>query len=478
MRPLIIVVLAVALSACRSPQANEVPSENTATENPGPRSPAPQSYADLVARVAPAVVTVRSARRVHPPQQTQFQNDPFFRWLFGNLQRGNGNQGDQTELALGSGVIVEADGHILTNDHVVNGAQEIHVDLNDGRTLSAKLVGADALSDLAVLKVDASNLPVLSLGDSDKVRVGDVCLAIGNPLGIGETVTNGIISAKGRTTGLSDGSFQDFLQTDAPINKGNSGGALVNTAAELIGINSEIISTTGASIGLGFAIPSNMARNVMNQLIHGGKVRRGELGITIQPLTSDLAAALHLKDTQGVLISSVVANGPAQKAGIRSGDVVTALNGTPIHDPNSFRNVIAGTPPGTDVALTIMRDGQQQQMKVKLEELQPGQQNAQNGGPGGPSAGQLGITVQPVTPAIAAQLNLPSNTQGLVVVSVDPAGAAAESGLQSGDVIVQVNRQAVRSIGDLQSAIAKSGSGPVLLLINRQGQTMFVTISH
>src|SRR3954464_9292190 len=271
------------------------------------------SYADTVDRVAPAVVTVHSARRVHQPQQFQFQNDPFFNWFFGRGgSRGDGG-GDsaQQQKALGSGVIVRADGYILTNDHVVDGAEDISVDMVDRRNFKAKLVGADKPSDLAVLKIDARDLPVLSPGDSDQVRVGDVCLAVGNPLGIGETVTAGIISAKGRQTGLSDGSFEDFLQTDAPINQGNSGGALVNTRAELIGINSQILSPNGGgNIGIGFAIPSNMAKTVMTQLMEHGKVSRGQLGVTVQQITSDLAASLGMAQAQGVLVNSVVPGGP------------------------------------------------------------------------------------------------------------------------------------------------------------------------
>jgi serine protease Do len=268
-------------------------------------------------------------------------------------------------------VIIDANGYILTNHHVIDGAEQIKVDLNDNRTLDARLVGADPPSDLAVLKVEANNLPVLTLGDSDRTRVGDVVLAIGNPLGVGQTVTMGIISAKGRQTGLSNGSFEDFLQTDAPINRGNSGGALVSTNSELIGINSQILSPSGGSIGLGFAVPSNMARTVVEQLINSGKVKRGQLGIVVLRIPSEEASKLGVNQGPGVVVYQVQPGSAADRAGLRRGDVITSLNGAAISDPNTFRNMIAGIGPGNEVTLTVKRDGQEQQVRATLGEFTP-----------------------------------------------------------------------------------------------------------
>jgi Do/DeqQ family serine protease len=307
--------------------------------------------------------------RVRQPQQYPFMDDPFFRQFFGD--RIPQQPQERTRTALGSGVIVTQDGYILTNHHVIDGADRIKVDLNDNRTLDARVIGSDPPSDLAVLKVDASGLPVLVLGDSDRTRVGDVVLAIGNPLGIGQTVTMGIISAKGRQTGLSNGSFEDFLQTDAPINQGNSGGGLVSTNNELIGINSQILSPSGGSIGLGFAIPSNMARTVMEQLVRSGKVRRGQLGITVLKIPSEEASKMGIDQGPGVVVYQVQPGSAAEKVGLRKGDVITALNGTPVNDPNAFRNTIAGTPPGTEITLTVKRIGREQQVRATLGEFTP-----------------------------------------------------------------------------------------------------------
>ena len=365
------------VSACNRGSDRRFALESSANPNPSsaPAAPNPAvmpvaSYADTVSKATPAVVTIHSQTRVREPQQFPFMDDPFFRRFFG--ERGTQQAPNQpTRQGLGSGVIVREDGYILTNHHVIDGADQIQVDMNDHRSLQAQLVGSDPPSDLAVLKVNATGLPVLTLGDSDRTRVGDVVLAIGNPLGVGQTVTMGIISAKGRQTGLSNGSFEDFLQTDAPINRGNSGGALVSTNSELIGINSQILSPSGGSIGLGFAIPSNMARSVMEQLINSGKVRRGQLGIVVLEIPSEEASKLGVTQGPGVVVYQVQSGSGADRAGLRQGDVITALNGAAVTDPNQFRNAIAATAPGTEITLAIKRGGSEQQVRARLGEFTP-----------------------------------------------------------------------------------------------------------
>src|SRR5689334_4875349 len=358
----------VRLTSASDHVANNPSAPAPASTNPTATMPT-MSYADVVSKAAPAVVTIHSQMRVREPQQFPFGNDPFFQEFFGD--RVPPPAPERRREGLGSGVIVSQDGYVLTNHHVIDGADRIKVDLNDNRTLEAKVIGTDPPSDLAVLKVEASGLPVLGLGDSDRTRVGDVVLAIGNPLGVGQTVTMGIISAKGRQTGLSNGAFEDFLQTDAPINQGNSGGALVSTNNELIGINSQILSPSGGSIGLGFAVPSNMARTVMDQLINTGKVSRGQLGIVVLKIPSEEASKMGIDRGPGVVVYEVQPGSAADRAGLRKGDVITALNGTPINDPNAFRNLIAAIRPGSEVTLTIERGGSEQQVRATLGEFTP-----------------------------------------------------------------------------------------------------------
>jgi Do/DeqQ family serine protease len=433
------------------------------------------TYAPLVEQISPAVVTVTSERRVRMTS-SQMPDDPLLRQFFGDQFGRRMPPQERREGGLGSGVIVRADGYILTNHHVVDGADTVKVELKDGRTLQAKVVGSDTPSDLAVLKIDATNLHTLPLADSDKVRVGDIALALGNPLGIGQTVTMGIVSAKGRATGAGDGSYQDFIQTDAPINQGNSGGALVNTQGELIGINSQILSPSGGNIGIGFAIPANMARNVMTQLIDNGKVRRGMLGVTIQPLTSDIARSLHMDNAQAALVNAVTPDSPADKAGMQRGDVITAVNGRTVQDSNSLRTEISEMMPGTNTKLTLLRNGKEQTVDVTLAELQPSRTSGDDTGEAGSGSG-YGLSVEPLTRESARQLGITA-TSGVVVTNVASGSRAADAGLRQGDVIEQVDGNPVSSPDALRSALDKQTGAPALLLVHRGEATVFMTIER
>ena len=443
------------------------------------------SYADVVDVVSPAVVTVHVKGHAKV-SDTQFEvPDDFFGQFFGDRGQGQRQfrmpQQSRRVAALGSGVVATSDGYILTNNHVVDGADEVTVEFTDGRILNAKVIGTDKPSDLALLKVNATHLKAIALGNSDDVKVGDVVLAVGNPLNVGQTVTMGIISAKGRSTDVGDGSYEDFLQTDAPINHGNSGGALVNTKGELIGINSQILSPSDGNIGIGFAIPVNMARSVMTELRTSGKVTRSQLGVTVQTVSADMAANLGLKQPGGVIVSSVSPGSAADHAGLKRGDVITSFNGQPVHDMNALRNRVAETTPGTTAQLVIVRDGAEQHVSAKLEALDTrrlarnGESDDEQGGSSDQHAA-LGVTVAPLTPQVASQLHVPADTKGLVVRDVDPDGRAADADIRSGDVIEEVNRRPVSSVDELREAVRRTGDKPALLLINRNGNEAFVTV--
>jgi serine protease Do len=426
-------------------------------------------FASVLRPALPAVVNIHTSKVVKAKQnQMPFFNDPSFRQFFGD-QFGQGEQPrDEREQSLGSGVIITSDGTIVTNNHVIEGATDIKVDLSDKREFQAKLIGTDAKSDIAVLKIDATNLPTLALGDSSKLQVGDVIFAIGDPFGLDGTATMGIISATGRGN-LGIENYEDFIQTDAAINPGNSGGAMIDLRGDLIGINTAILSGgSGGNQGVGFAIPINMAKSVMEQIVGHGKVVRGYLGLYPQDLDASLAKQFGLSQAGGALVSQVSPDAPAAHAGLKTGDVILELNGQPVASANELRLQISQTAPGTNVKLGVSRDGKMQDFNVTLGELPPDKTAEET--PGESSGGGLeGVDVQNLSSDITQQLQLRPGTRGVVVTAVDPASAAAAAGLSRGDVIQEVDHKPVTNIQEYKQALAASGRKSVLLLVMGQG---------
>src|SRR5579863_8046108 len=433
-------------------------------------------FSAVIKPALPAVVNIRTSKLVKPQanQMSPFFNDPFFRQFFGN-QFGNGTPHAEREQALGSGVIITQDGTILTNNHVIDGASDIKVQLSDKREFQAKLVGTDPKTDVAVLKINASGLPTLPLGDSTTLHVGDLVFAIGDPFGIGETATMGIVSATGRR-GLGIENYEDFIQTDASINPGNSGGAMIDLHGNLVGINIAILTGGGGgNQGVGFAIPISLAKNVMDQIMTHGKMVRGYLGVYIQDVGPDVAKAFGLEQAGGALIGDVSPNTPASRAGLKKGDIILKLNGEPVDSRNQLTLRVSQTPPGTPVDLSIWRDGKAQDVKITLGELP--EKSAKEEGEETKGNGALeGVNVENVTADIAQQLNLPTGTQGVVVTDVDPSSPAATTGLSRGDVIQEVNHKPVHNVEEYNQAISNSGKKPVLLLFNHGGRTNFIVV--
>ena len=423
-----------------------------------------------VAEVArPAVVNISTTSTVTMEDNPMF-NDPFFRRFFGD-QFDHGQKRKFKSSALGSGVIISADGYILTNNHVVKSADEIKVILYDKREFKGKIVGTDPRTDLAVVKIQAKDVPTVKIGDSGKLKTGDVVLAIGNPFGLNQTITMGIVSAVGRSNiGLAD--FEDFIQTDAAINPGNSGGALVNTNGELVGINTAIFSTSGGYMGIGFAIPSDMARSVMDSIIKHGKVIRGWLGVSIQNLTPELAKSLGMKETAGALVGGVEKDSPADKAGMKRGDLIIQFGGKKVEDPTGLRNMVAGSAPGTKAEIKVVRDQKEQALTVTLGEFQEKKtakkidyNNALKG-----------ITVQELTPSLRDRMGIPENVNGVIIANISEDSPAQEA-LQMHDVIMEVNRKAITNFSDYDQAVSKIGEkDSVLLLIYRDGASIYITI--
>jgi serine protease Do len=456
--------------------ANPPASLKFADPNEGPSR---NSFAPIVKKVLPEVVNISSSKVVKNPTGFSgqlpegMQMDPFFRQFFGdNSGRQSRAPREDRERSLGSGVIISPEGYILTNNHVVADATDIQVTTSDKHEYQARVVGTDPKTDIAVLKINATNLPAITVGDSSKMQVGDMVLAIGDPFGVGETVTSGIVSAMGRTNlGIED--YEDFIQTDAPINPGNSGGALVNDRGELIGINTAILSHgSGGSQGVGFAVPVNLARNVMDQIIKNGKVTRAYLGVSIQEVSPHLAKAFGEAEPRGALVGDVSSGSPAEKSGLQKGDIIVELNGKPIADSNQLRMSIAMMAPDTTVNLKVLRNGSERDMSVKLGVL-PTDQLQASLEPQNPQGALEGVNVGNVTDEAVQQMGLPANTKGVVVTDIDPGSPVADSGLRQGDVIQEVNHQPVTNVSDFDRAVHKAGKDP-LLLVNRQGNTLFI----
>src|SRR3989344_4730221 len=456
-------------------------SQENAARAPLPLGTAP-NFVAVVKAVTPAVVNIATTRvvRAQGADASPFMDDPFFRQFFGEefFKRFQMPR-DRRENSLGSGVIVSSDGYIVTtNHHVVAKADEIKVLLNDKREFIGKVVGTDPKTDIAVIKISAKNLPVVPWGDSDKLDVGEYVLAIGNPFGLNQTVTLGIVGAVGRAdVGIAD--YEDFIQTDAAINPGNSGGAMVNARGQLVGINTAIFSRSGGYMGIGFAVPANMTRAVMDNLIKNGKVVRGWLGVSIQDVTPDLAKQFGLKDSRGALVSEIIPDSPAAAAGIQSGDIITMFNGKTVDSTSILRNTVAQTPVGRTVKVELLREKKTVSVAVKITE-QPKDVAAADSEtvPGdGKNTALAGVEARNLTAEIARQLGLPPGTTGVVIAGVEQGSVAEEAGLQEGDVIMEINRQSVRHIGDFKRLSGKlSKKDSTLLLINRQGRKLFLAI--
>jgi Do/DeqQ family serine protease len=443
------------------------------------------SFAPVVKRAMPAVVNISSSKVVKAQQMPRGMfDDPMFRQFFGGRVPEMQQPKSQRETSLGSGVVVSPDGYILTNNHVVDGATDVKVSFNDKSEYPAKIVGTDKYADIAVLKINRTGLSALSFADSSKAQVGDVVLAMGEPFGLRGTVTMGIISAKGRSLGGQIERFEDFIQTDAAINQGNSGGALVDTRGELVGINTAILGgESGGNQGIGFAIPANLARSEMDQILKNGKVTRGYMGILPQELTPELAKQFGMPNGHGVAIATVEPGSPAEKAGLKVGDVITAINGNPVDDVNEFRLQVAGFAPNTTIHLKVERSGQTTDIPVTLGEfnLEAEANGRQQGNlPGGGDKGALhGVTVQSVTPGLRRELQLPEGTSGVVIAEVDDDSPAAQVGLQQGDVIMQVNHRAVSTVAEFNSAVkAGASKESTLLLVRRGSGTSFIVVPN
>jgi serine protease Do len=443
----------------------------------------PETFADLSAQLLPTVVNISTSQTLKPTQRSaipEIQPGSPLEDLFKNFLGPNRNL-PRHVTSLGSGFIIDPSGFIVTNNHVIEDAEQITVTLNDGSSLPAKLVGRDDKTDLALLKVNPRRpLPATHFGDSDKARIGDWVIAIGNPFGLGSTVTAGIVSARNRN--IEAGPYDEFIQTDAPINRGNSGGPLFDMGGNVVGINSAIYSPSGGSVGIGFAIPANLARDVIGQLRQFGNVRRGYVGVNIQPVTEDIAEGMGLPGAVGALVSHVTPNGPAANAGIHTGDVITGFDGKKIDDSRTLSRLAATTPIGKTVSVDLLRNRQRLSVKLQVQRLsEPAQKPQSKGPPQRPKqkTSHLGLSLSPLSNDARTEFRLPSGVQGVVVTDVEPDSPADEKNVRAGDVIVTVQNQAVRTPEDVQRKVdadLKAGRKVEVLLVNRGGSLTYVAL--
>jgi serine protease Do len=462
---------------------------DTGTLSAATMPPGTFSFADLAAKVSPAVVTISSAHKVEasgegmPDLPFDFPKGSPFEEFFRHFREQQRHAQPDRVMALGSGFIIDPSGYVVTNNHVVEEATDIKVTLSTGQDYPAKLVGTDAKTDLALIKIDAmGRLPTVTFGNSDKMRVGDWVLAVGNPFGLGGTVTTGIISARGRD--LRNGPFDDFLQIDAAINQGNSGGPTFNFAGEVVGINTAIASPNGGSVGIGFAIPSNLAKSVIAQLESHGTVERGWLGVGIQPVTPEIARALGLEKPLGALVSQVEPNSPAARASLRKGDVIVGFNGQTVENLHDLTRLVADTPAGKRAEVVVWRDRSKATLRVEIAKQKPEQEEAATEAPAPTSADgtdvkALGATLAAITPETRQEMDLPDDVHGVVITDVDSDGSAAEEGLRPGDIIEQVGQEQVHTpaeVGAIVSAALAAKQDAVLLLVNREGNEVFVAV--
>jgi len=485
----ILIGLVVASDLGWLPFGHAVP-EPTVTKEVPAAAPAPVSigvdrnFVSIAKAVKPAVVnvfTTRTGKSGEGLHGMPFE-DPFFRRFFGEeFFRRFEVPRERKERSLGSGVIVDSKGLIITNNHVVTKADEIKVLLSDKREFKAKLIGTDAKTDLAVLRIDTEGLHTIPWADSDKLEVGEFVLAVGTPFGLNQTVTLGIVSAVGRASmGIAE--YEDFIQTDAAINPGNSGGALVNTRGELVGINTAIFSQSGGNMGIGFAVPSNMARPILDQLVQGGKVVRGWLGVSIQELSPDLATQFGVQEPKGVLVSEVLDDSPAKRAGFERGDVIVEFDGKPVENPTQLRNAVAQTVIGRKATVKVMRDKRLRSLEVTIAEqpktvAQAGSE--EEGGSARPAGLLADIEVRELNSDLASRLGLGGSERGVAIVRVRADSVAEEAGLKEGDLVLEVNRMPVPSLTVYERVVSKLGKAqPVLLLIKRQGRTSFITLKQ